>query len=163
MTLGPVQLIVIVVESGHCKEDVLVELRRLGDGRSVKLIDFLFVGKEEDGDVVVLDRGGDEIGRPAGAGRLVARLIGGVAGAVEADLGPTDRSASAPTNGHSGVRPDVWYLADAIPPGSSAVVALIEHRWAIPLRDAVDVAAGHALVDHWVHPEDLIAIGADPG
>jgi hypothetical protein len=55
---------------------------------------------------------------------------------------------------------EVWYLADAVPEGSSAAVALIEHRWAIPLRDKIVEAGGVALADEWIHPADLVAIGA---
>jgi hypothetical protein len=55
---------------------------------------------------------------------------------------------------------EVWYLADAIPEGSSAAVVLIEHRWAIPLRDKIVKAGGIALADEWIHPADLIAIGS---
>ena len=58
---------------------------------------------------------------------------------------------------------EVWYLADAIPPGASAAVVLIEHRWAIPLRDKVIAAGGVALVDTWIHPADLVAIGLAAG
>jgi hypothetical protein len=50
---------------------------------------------------------------------------------------------------------DVWYVADAIPQGASAAIALLEHRWAIPLRDAISRANGETLADAWVHPEDL--------
>jgi hypothetical protein len=39
-------------------------------------------------------------------------------------------------------------------------VALIEHRWAIPLRDKILAADGVVLADEWVHPADLVAIGA---
>ena len=31
----------------------------------------------------------------------------------------------------------MWSIADTIPMGTTAAVALIEHRWAIPLRDAI--------------------------
>ena len=55
---------------------------------------------------------------------------------------------------------EVWSIADAIPVGTTAAVALIEHRWAIPLRDAIRSAGGVALADSWVHPEDLVAFGA---
>jgi hypothetical protein len=50
----------------------------------------------------------------------------------------------------------------AMPPqqGGSAAVALIEHRWAIPLRDKILDAGGVALADEWIHPADLVAIGA---
>ena len=54
----------------------------------------------------------------------------------------------------------MWSIADTIPMGTTAAVALIEHRWAIPLRDAIGRAGGVALADTWVHPEDLVAAGA---
>jgi hypothetical protein len=46
---------------------------------------------------------------------------------------------------------------------ASAAVALIEHRWAIPLRDAIRRAGGVTTADAWVHPEDLVAAGAALG
>ena len=54
----------------------------------------------------------------------------------------------------------MWYLADAIPEGKSAAIALIEHTWAIGLRDKIQNAGGVTLADEWIHPADLIAIGA---
>ena len=39
-------------------------------------------------------------------------------------------------------------------------MALLEHRWAIPLRDAIRRNGGFPLADAWIHPEDLVAIGA---
>ena len=53
-----------------------------------------------------------------------------------------------------------WYVADAIPPGTTAAVALIEHVWASPLRDAIVRAGGLTLADQWIHPADLVAVGA---
>jgi hypothetical protein len=41
----------------------------------------------------------------------------------------------------------------------SAAIAVIEHRWAIPLRDAVIASGGVALADEWLHPQDLVAVG----
>jgi hypothetical protein len=38
-------------------------------------------------------------------------------------------------------------------------VALIEHRWAIGLRDLIHEAGGFRLADAWVHPLDLVAVG----
>ena len=53
-----------------------------------------------------------------------------------------------------------WAISDAIPPGVSAAVVLIEHRWAIPLRAAISSAGGFALEDTWVHPAELAVVGA---
>jgi len=53
----------------------------------------------------------------------------------------------------------VWFIADAIPAGSSAAVAVLEHRWAVPLREAIARANGQALADEWLHPSDLAQLG----
>ena len=56
---------------------------------------------------------------------------------------------------------DAWYIADVIPNGSAAAIALIEHRWLIPLRDKIVAAGGRALADEWIHAKDLVAIGVE--
>ena len=58
---------------------------------------------------------------------------------------------------------EVWTLEEAIPPGSAAAIALIEHRWAIPFRDAVVRAGGVALADEWIHAADLVAAAGAQG
>jgi hypothetical protein len=58
---------------------------------------------------------------------------------------------------------EVWYIADSIPPGTTAAIVILEHRWAIPLRNAIANAGGVALADKWLHPQDLLAIGAELG
>jgi len=45
--------------------------------------------------------------------------------------------------------------------GSRAAVAILEHRWAIGLRDALLAAGAHGLVDAWIHPSDLVGLGAE--
>ena len=44
---------------------------------------------------------------------------------------------------------------DAIPVGTVAAVALIEHLWATPLREAIDRAGGRALDETWLDREDV--------
>jgi hypothetical protein len=44
-----------------------------------------------------------------------------------------------------------------------AVVALLEYRWAIPLREAVLRAGGATLADAWIHPDDLVLYGTLAG
>lgn len=55
---------------------------------------------------------------------------------------------------------DLVGVADMIAPGTTAAVAVIEHRWAIPLRAAIERAGGMSLADEWLHPEDLVAADA---
>ena len=46
-----------------------------------------------------------------------------------------------------------------IPTGTATAIALLEHRWAIPLRDSILRANGFVLADEWIHAKDLVAIG----
>ena len=74
-----------------------------------------------------------------------------------------ERAAIAGANeledGHVFDEAAVWYLGDAIPEGTAAAVALIEHRWAVPLRDMIAKAGGVTLADEWIHAKDLLAVG----
>lgn len=47
-----------------------------------------------------------------------------------------------------------WSVVDVIPPDTMCVVALIEHRWAIPLRDAIQKTGGRTRANAWIHPDD---------
>jgi hypothetical protein len=48
----------------------------------------------------------------------------------------------------------MWHIGEVVPRGSRAVVALLEHRWAIGLRDSM-VVAGAALVhETWLDQDD---------
>ena len=46
-----------------------------------------------------------------------------------------------------------------IPNDSAAALLLIEHHWAVPLRDAIARAGGFRISDGFISPLDLIAIG----
>ena len=43
-----------------------------------------------------------------------------------------------------------WSLADAVPPGGVAAVALLEHLWAEPLVTAIGRAGGRPLGELWL-------------
>ena len=49
-------------------------------------------------------------------------------------------------------------LAD-IPNDSAAALLLIEHHWAVPLRDAIARAGGFRISDGFISPLDLVEIG----
>jgi hypothetical protein len=43
--------------------------------------------------------------------------------------------------------------------GERSVERRLEHRWAIPLRAAIERAGGKPIADAWVTPEDLAGLG----
>jgi hypothetical protein len=158
--LGPVQLVIIAFEDGSFEGRILDELRRLRDHDAVRLIDLLFVAKGEDDEVIELAMGDLSTAEAEGYGALVRALMGAEVGGDVGAAEGAQAADAASRNGSSLELDEAWFLADQIPTGTAAAVALLEHRWAAPLRDAIEAASGHDLVDTWVHPKDLIAIGA---
>ena len=54
---------------------------------------------------------------------------------------------------------DAWDVLEDIPRDSAAALILLEHQWAVPLRDAIARAGGFRLSDGFISPLDLITIG----
>ena len=50
-------------------------------------------------------------------------------------------------------------VREEIPNDSAAALVLIEHHWAVPLRDAIMRAGGFRLADDVISPLDLVEIG----
>lgn len=159
MSIGPVQVLVIGFDHGDFHGQIKAELDRLRENDTIRLIDLLFIRKDADGNVTRLhhsDLGVDDaIEFGATVGALIGLGAGGEEGAEEgAEIGAAV-AASSPE-----VLPEgAWYVDDTLPNDTAAAVALIEHRWAIGLRDTIRDAGGFHLADAWIHPLDLVAIG----
>ena len=52
-----------------------------------------------------------------------------------------------------------WDVIEDIPNDSAAALLLLEHQWAIPLRDAIGRAGGFRISDGFISPLDLVEIG----
>lgn len=159
MAIGPVQLLVLGFESPEFQGEIVAELDRLKEGDLVRVIDGIAVHKDADGEVTTIRRSDLSDDEAAEFGAVVGALIGFGAGGEEgAEAGAVlgAAMASTPETENGG---DDWDVLAEIPPNTAAAVILLEHRWAIPLRDAVRRANGFPLSDGWVHPEDLVALG----
>ncbi len=145
-------------QGGELKGEILDELDQLRENDIVRLIDLVFVRKDADGKVEKLMRSDLSPEEAEEFGAIVGALVGfGVAGEEGAELGAI-KGAAALEDGHV-FDDEVWYVEDAIPNGTAAAVALLEHRWAVPLRDGIRRAGGFHLADAWIHPADLVGIG----
>jgi uncharacterized membrane protein len=150
---GPMQLVVLGFEGGELRGEALAELVRLAEQDIVRLVDALMVRKHDDGAVELL-----EISQPLPGDGEAGALVGALTGLV-AEAASGGALAPAAAEQLEALEDDVLYVADAIPPGTAAAVALLEHRWAIPLRAALQGAGGQLLEEAWIHPLDLEAIG----
>jgi uncharacterized membrane protein len=159
LTLGPVQMLVVGFEGDNFTGEIRKELARLKENDVIRLIDLLLVKKNDDGELEVLQQSDLDQEEAEEFGALVGALVGfGMGGEEEAERAAIAGAAEL-EDGHVFDDDAVWYLGDAIPEGTAAAVALIEHRWAIPLRDMIAKAGGVTLADEWIHVKDLVAVG----
>ncbi len=127
---GPVQVLVIGFEAPSFSGEVLAELARLRERGVVRLVDVLLVERGDDGTFEILE---PPPGSDPDLGRIAAEVLGG-GGGSDGDV-PLD---------------DAWSLADAVPPGGIAAVALLEHLWAEPVVAAIGRAGGRPLAELWL-------------
>jgi uncharacterized membrane protein len=159
MAIGPVQMLVLGFEDPNFTGEIIAELQRLKEADIVRLIDAMAVQKDADGEITAIQLSDLSQEEAMEFGAVVGALIGlGEAGEEGAEAGAI-AGAEALEDGHVFDEAEVWYAADAIPNGTAAAIALIEHRWAIPLRETIARAGGFALADEWIHPLDLVAVG----
>jgi uncharacterized membrane protein len=161
MTVGPVQLLVLGMEGTEPQPQLRAELDRLRESDTVRLIDVLVVRKDADGKTTFEQRSDLTADEATEVGALAGALLGLGLGEGDEDkaLALAEAGAEAGSDGHLIDDDTVWYLEDAIPPDTSAAIALVEHRWAIPLREAMREADVSLLSDAWIHPADLVGIG----
>jgi hypothetical protein len=130
MPFGPMQLLIIGFGDTEPTGEIAAELRRLREHDIVRLVDLLVVMKDADG----RGRGGRDQ-RPSPD---EAEQLGAIASALDRPRRGR-RRARRPADLSLGQ--EVWYVADAIPEGTTAAIAVLEHRWAIPLRERSSTAA----------------------
>jgi hypothetical protein len=151
--MGPVQVLVVGFgPDAQFTGKALGELKRLTAAEVVRLIDLLFVRKTEDGRVEKVEV--TDAAELADLGALAGGLLG---------LGEATGADALAEQGSVFSDEQVWYLGDDLPVGDIVAIAVLEHTWAIPLRDAIAEAGGVPLADHWLHPADLIAVGKELG
>ena len=139
---------------------MLEELKRLREADIVRLVDLLVVAKDDEGDLAVVQATDLTQDEAMEFGALVGALIGFGTGDDETMEAAAVAGATAGADSHLIDDAEAWYVADAIPNGTTAAVALLEHRWAIPFRDAIVDQGGIVLADEWIHAADLVAVGA---
>jgi len=161
MVTGPVQLLVVGFDEPKFTGEILAELERLKASDVARLVDLLVVRKDDEGNLEHVQITDLSLEEAEQFGAFAGALIGlGVGGEETAEAGAVLGAAGIDeAGGHVLDEEDFWFVDDAIPAGSAAAIALIEHRWAIRLRDAIGNAGGVPLADSWLHPADLIAIG----
>jgi uncharacterized membrane protein len=159
MPIGPVQLLVVSFDEPRFSGEIIEELRRLRESNVIRLVDALAVQKSMDGELAAVQWSDLSVEEAEGMGATIGALLGLGFGGEEGMEAGMLAGAEAGADGHLLDEAEVWDVADTIEPGSAAAIALIEHLWALPLRDAIARAGGVPVSDAWVHPLDLVEVG----
>jgi hypothetical protein len=137
MTLGPLEYTVIGFEGNHFDGSIADEIRRVVESGTIALVDVVFITKDTDGNV----------------------------GAFELDNKDDARFTSFTwmLQGSMGLltQEDIDKLAGDLPPNTSALVLLFEHRWAVNVKRAIIDAGGFLVSRETIAPEALQMLNAE--
>jgi uncharacterized membrane protein len=160
MAVGPVQLVVLGFSSPDFHGEVIEELEKLRQSDTVRVIDSLAVYKDDKGNIEVEHLSNLTQAQAIEVGSTIGALIGlGIDGEEGAELGAI-AGAEAIADGATFLPEDeAWDVLEDIPLDSAVALLLLEHRWAIPVRDAVARAGGFEISEGFISPLDLVAVG----
>jgi len=160
MAIGPVQLIVLGFEHPEFHGEIVAELERLKASDTVRVIDALAVHKDADGGIEVAHLSNLSKEEAVELGSKVGALIGlGIEGEEGVEAGAMAGAEAAADGMQVFSDEQAWDVLEDIPNDSAAALILLEHHWAVPLRDAIDRAGGFRISDGFISPFDLVAIG----
>jgi hypothetical protein len=131
--LGPIDYLVVEFPGARLRGEALPLLVDLVDRGVIRLLDLVFIRKELDGSVAVM-----EISDLDRDGELDVEVLVGASSGV---LG----------------RDDVEQAAAAVEPGSAAGIVVYENAWAVPFISALRRADGQLVAAGRIPVEDMVA------
>jgi len=162
MAVGPVQLLVLGFDHPEFHGEIKAELERLRESDTIRVIDALAAYKDSNGDVEVEHLSNITRDEAIELGTVIGALIGlGAEGEEGFEAGAVAGGELAAEGGINPITndPDSWDVLEDIPNDSAAALILIEHHWAVGLRDAIMRAGGFRISDGFISPLDLVAVG----
>lgn len=164
MAIGPIQIFALgFPDTAGFEGRIAEELVKLSDAGTIRIIDALAVIPDGDEvDVLRVSDLDDEQRQELGA--AIGALIGLGASGLEGFIEGAEAGAEIAEEGGFGLVEAVGEeFIENLPDGSAGVLLIIEHTWAIPLRDAVLDAGGILLGNQWIGVQDLVTLGAALG
>jgi uncharacterized membrane protein len=160
MAIGPVQLIVLGFREPDFHGEIIAELERLRESDTVRVIDSLVVYKDAEGELEVEHLSNLSTDEAIELGTKIGALVGlGIEGEEGMEAGAVAGAEAAAEGIDVFSEEDAWDVLEDIPNDSAAALLLLEHHWAVPLRDAIARAGGFRISDGFISPLDLVAIG----
>jgi len=160
MAIGPVQLVVLGFTEPNFHGEVIAELERLRESDTVRVIDAIAVYKDSEGELEVEHLSNLSQEEAIELGSKIGALIGlGFDGEEGLEAGAQVGAEAAADGIHAFSDAEAWDVIAEIPNDSAAALILLEHNWAVPLRDAIARAGGFRIADSFISPLDLVVLG----
>ena len=160
MAIGPVQLIVLGFDHPNFTGEIKAELEKLRESDTIRVIDALAVYKDAEGEMEVEHLSNLTKDEAIELGTKIGALIGlGIEGEEGAEIGAAAGAEAGAEGMHVFSDEEAWDVLEDIPNDTAAALLLIEHHWAVPVRDAVYRAGGFRISDGFISPLDLVGIG----
>ena len=137
MTMGPLEYVVIEFEGNHFTGEILPELHALRNQGVLRVVDLVFIQKDEAGNTTAREL--------SDLSEEEAKPFGPMAGDMLRLLTPED----------------IDDVAESVPNNSAAAVALLEHTWAIHLKETIQNARGRVIGAGMIPAEDVEALAAE--
>lgn len=132
MSLGPVEMLLVKFPGNQFTGEIVPALKELVDTNTVRILDLLFIKKDADGSLTIIEV--DEVD--------------------EDDVYDAFDPLVPEVNGFLS-ESDAITLAQSLEPNSSAALLLFENVWATRFRDAIVNAKGQVLLSERI-PQQVI-------
>ena len=151
MADAPVQLIVAAFQEENGADQALGQLKEAKKEKVINIKNAAVVRKNTAGEVKINEAVGDMTGkRGAVTGGVVAAGLGILTGGASLALtaGGAAIGGLAAKLRDSGFKDErLRKLGDSLKPGSSAIVAVVEHTWVVELREELEKAGAEVVVE----------------
>ena len=161
MAFGPIQIFAFAFpDTGRFEGRIVEELVKLSDAGTIRIVDVLAVAVENDEVDIIRASDLDDAQREE-LGAEIGALIGLGAAGIDGFFEGAEAGAEVADEGGFGLVEAVGAeFIEELPEGSGGLLLIIEHRWAVPLREAIVDADGIMLGRQWIGAQELIALGA---
>jgi hypothetical protein len=137
MTLGPLEYTVIGFRKGTFDGSIAREIGKVVDQNIIRIVDIVLIDRDSQGNTAVIEIDAKEDPAFESFAPILANRMG---------LFTSD---------------DVETIAESLPPETSALAILFEHRWAEDIKDAMANAGGFLVARAVIPPEVLEEVNAE--
>lgn len=160
MTIGPLQLVLVMLPDESRTKPIADELKAARKKGIIRLVDFLYINRDADGNLRSKEWSDLSEMEKADYGVVLKGLLGlRAAHQTNTNVDEVSKALALSQNDYGLTGEDSRKIAEQVPVGGSAMLALFEHSWAVNLREAVINAGGVVAAQGLLNPTALAVAG----